>query len=138
MYLASVMRRWMRALLVFGLVGTIAELLLLQHYEDILQFVPLVLIGVALVVLVWHGFRPCAANLRVLRITMVLFLAAGFLGVVLHYRGAAQFQKEIDPSQPTWDIFKKAVKAKDPPVLAPGLMLQLGFIGLLYGHLQTE
>ena len=63
---------------------------------------------------------------------MVLFLVAGFLGVALHFDGAAEFQREIDPAIGAWDLVKKVMRAKAPPVLAPGIMLQLGLIGLVY------
>ena len=130
----STIRRWLLALLLFGLVGTIVELLLLEHYEEGLQFAPLVLIGTAVAVIAWHGARPNPRNLRALQTLMVLFVLAGGLGVVLHFRGAAAFQLEMDKSQHGWELFQKAMRAKDPPVLAPGLMMQLGLIGLVYSY----
>ena len=41
--------------MVVGFLGTGIELLLLGHTEDTWQLVPLILIGVGLVVLVWHA-----------------------------------------------------------------------------------
>jgi hypothetical protein len=84
-------------------------------------------------VLAWHAIRPNAASLRALRVTMALFLVAGLAGVGLHFRGAAGFQLEIDPAMGTWDLVNRVMHAKAPPVLAPGVMLQLGLIGLAYG-----
>ena len=127
------LRRCLLWVLVFGLVGTEAELLLLEHYEDPWQFVPVVLIALAAVVLAWYVEAHDAVSLRVFLGIMVLFLIAGFLGLALHFRGAAQFQMEIDPAMGTWDLIKKVMRAKAPPVLAPGVMLQLGLIGLAYG-----
>jgi hypothetical protein len=124
----------MLALMAFGLAGSIVELLLLDHYEDASQFVPLVLIGVSLAVVLWHIVRPGATNVRALQILMSLFLVAGAVGIYLHFRGAEEFQLEIDPSQPRWELFKKAIRAKAPPVLAPGLMMQLGMLGLIYTY----
>jgi len=120
--------------LLFGLAGTIVELLLLEHYEDAWQFVPLFLIVVALGVLIWHRARPTAANVRALQALMALFVMAGPIGVGLHFRGAAEFQLEIDRSQPGWDVFKKVMTAKAPPVLAPGIMMLLGLVGLVYSY----
>src|SRR3989304_2409283 len=57
-------RRLLLALLSLGLAGTSVELLLLGHYEDVSQFVPLVLIGAAAVVLAWHAVRPRPATAR--------------------------------------------------------------------------
>jgi hypothetical protein len=130
----STVRTWLAAVLLFGLAGTIVELLLLEHYEDGWQFVPLFLIVVALGVLIWHRARPTAANVRALQALMALFVMAGPIGVGLHFRGAAEFQLEIDRSQPGWDVFKKAMIAKAPPVLAPGIMMLLGLIGLVYSY----
>ena len=121
-------------MLLFGLAGTIVELLLLEHYENAWQFVPLFLIVVALGVLIWHRARPTAANVRALQALMALFVMAGPIGVGLHFRGAAEFQLEIDRSQPGWDLFKKVMTAKAPPVLAPGTMMLLGLIGLVYSY----
>jgi len=126
------LRRWLLWVLVLGLAGTEAELLLLEHYEDRWQLVPLFLIAPAMVALGWHARRQDAASLRALRIIMVLFLVAGLTGLVLHFRGAAEFQLEIDPAMGTWDLVKKVMRAKAPPVLAPGVMLLLGLIGLAY------
>ena len=130
----SRVRTWLAAVLVFGLAGTIVELLLLEHYEDRWQFVPLFLIVSALGVLIWHVARPTVASVRTLQGLMALFVIAGPIGIGLHFRGAAEFQLEIDRSQPGWSVFEKAMKAKAPPVLAPGLMMQLGMIGLVYSY----
>jgi hypothetical protein len=130
----SRIRQWMLALLLFGLTGTIVELLLLEHYEEGWQLVPLFLIGLALGVLVWHLVRPRAGSVRALQVVMCLFLLAGAVGVGLHFDGAAEFQVEIDPSQSRWEVFKKAMRAKAPPVLAPGVMMQLGLLGLMYAY----
>ena len=125
-------RRWLLWVLVLGLVGTEAELLLLEHYEDPWQVVPLILIALAMAALLWHGARRDTASLRGMQTVMALFLVAGLAGLILHFRGAAEFQLEIDPAIGAWDLTKKVLRAKAPPVLAPGVMLQLGLLGLIY------
>src|SRR5438132_279243 len=130
----SVIRRWLLAVLALGLVGTAVELVLLEHYETAAQWVPLISIALALAVLVWHRLKGDALSIRALQATMLLFLVAGLVGTGLHLRGAAEFQTEIDPSQSRWEIFKKAMRSKAPPVLAPGLMVQLGLVGLAYAY----
>jgi len=32
----------------------------------------------------------------------------------------------------TWELLEKILRAKAPPLLAPGMMLQLGLLGLAY------
>ena len=130
----AVIRRWLLAILWLGVTGSGVELVLLEHYETAAQWAPIATVVLAIGVLIWHGVRADALSIRALQATMVLFLAAGAVGAVLHYRGAAEFQLEIDPSQSRWEVVKKAMRAKAPPVLAPGLMLQLGLIGLVYAY----
>jgi len=93
-----------------------------------------VLIVFALAGVAWHVARPSAGNVLALQVVMTLFLFAGIAGVAFHFQGAAEFQREIDPSQAWWDLFKKAVRVQAPPMLAPGVMMQLGLLGLIYTY----
>lgn len=127
-------RRLLLALLSLGLAGTSVELLLLGHYEDASQFVPLVLIGAAVIVLAWHVIRGSRATVGALRATMGAFIVAGAVGVALHYRANIEFQLEMDADQSRSQLFWKALHAKAPPALAPGVMVQLGLLGLIYGY----
>jgi hypothetical protein len=129
---------WIRRLLLFvlllGMLGTGAELLFQRHFEDSTQLIPLVLIGVALSATLWHLLRRGPGSLRVLQITMVFFIAAGLLGMYLHYGANVEFQREVDPSIVGTALFWKAMAAKTPPALAPGSMAHLGLIGLAYTY----
>ena len=128
------MRGLLLAVLVFGIAGTLVELVLLSHYEGVLQLAPLVLLGISLGVIGWHLARPGAGTVRALRVAMILFVLAGPAGVAFHLNGAAEFQRELDPSQGWIQVLGKAVRAQAPPLLAPGVMLQLGLIGLIYTY----
>ena len=79
-----------------------------------------------------------SASLTALRITMTLFIAAGLVGVALHYRGSVQFQKELDPSINGFALFMKAMQSKAPPALAPGVMVYIGLLGLACGFRLTN
>jgi hypothetical protein len=63
---------------------------------------------------------------------MVLFVLAGFAGFAAHFYGSAEFQLELEPSLSTWELLEKVMRAKAPPLLAPGMMMQLGLLGLAY------
>ena len=76
--------------------------------------------------------RHDTASLRALQIVMGLFVLAGFVGVVAHFHGSAEFQLELNPRLSTWELLEKILHAKAPPLLAPGMMLQLGLLGLAY------
>lgn len=121
------------AVLVLGLLGTAAELVLLSHYEDWKQLAPLALIGLALVFVIWHLAAPSASNVHALRVLMTLFLFSGGIGVGLHYGANAEFESESDPSLRGYPLFKESL-AGATPLLAPGTMVQLGLIGLIYTY----
>jgi hypothetical protein len=126
------LRLWVLGVLVLGLIGTVTELILLEHYEQALQFVPLVLIVLGVAVLIWHAMSKDTASLRALQIVMGLFVLAGFAGMAAHFNGSAEYQLELDPDMSTWDLLEKILHAKAPPLLAPGMMMQMGLLGLAY------
>jgi hypothetical protein len=134
MELLSKLRLGLLVVLGLGMTGTVTDLLLISHYEDAWQIVPIGLIATALAAILWSALRPGAASLRAVRATMVLLMVSGAAGVLLHFNGAAGFQLEIDPAQARWTVFTKAIRVHSPPVLAPGVMVQLGLIGLLYSY----
>ena len=128
----ELLRRWILGVMVLGLLGTITELVLLEHYEQPLQFVPLVLIAAAVAALAFEVMRRDAASRRALQVVMALFVLAGFVGFVAHFHGSAEFQLDLNPQMSTWELVEKVLHAKAPPLLAPGMMLQLGLLGLAY------
>jgi hypothetical protein len=125
-------RSALAALLFLGLLGSGAELWLLGHYEDKAQLIPLVAIGATLVALGWHRLAPGRRSQRSLQATLCLLVAVGLIGVVLHVRGNAEFQREMDPSLAGSALWWKTLRAKAPPALAPGMLAQLGLLGLVY------
>lgn len=120
-------------ILLLGLAGTAAELVLLQHYEDPWQLVPLALIGLALAVLAWHGLTAGSASVRAIQVLMALFVVSGLIGVGLHHNANSEFELEMDPSLAGFRLFKEALSGATP-ALAPGTMMQLGLIGLVYAY----
>jgi hypothetical protein len=63
---------------------------------------------------------------------MTLFVLAGFIGFIAHFYGSAEFQLDLDRSMSIRDLLVKVLRAKAPPLLAPGMMMQLGLLGLAY------
>ena len=127
----AVVRGALLIILVVGLVGLLAELLLLEHVEDPWQRVPIFLIIASLIILVWHAAERRALSVRFLQGTMALFVAAGALGLLLHFRGNLAFELEMEPSAAGWPLVWSALKGATP-TLAPGAMVQIGLIGLAY------
>jgi hypothetical protein len=125
-------RRLILFILLIGMAGSLVELVLLEHDEDLNQWIPLVLLTAGIVVFAWAGARPEANVIRVLQVLMAFFILAGMVGVALHFRANLEFQTELDPSASGLPLWMKAVRAKAPPALAPGVMVQLGLLGLVY------
>lgn len=130
----GVLRQILLGVLVLGFVGTGSELLLLDHTEEFFQWAPLALIGLSLAAVGWHLLAGGRASLRLMQGVMVACIVAGFAGMYFHYQGSAEFKLESNRSLKGWDLFWAAMRSKAPPPLAPGVMIQLGLIGLAFCH----
>jgi len=130
----SLIRSMLLAIFLLGSVGIGMELFLLNHLESLLQWIPLVLILLSFCVLGWHAVRGNTASTRAIQGTMVAFIAAGLAGVYFHHQGSVEFKLESNPSLAGWQLFWQAIRSKTPPALAPGVMIQLGLIGLAYTY----
>ena len=130
----GLLRRLLAAILLLGMSGTLVELLLLRHFGDRVQLIPLGLLGLGVLAVAWHAWTRSRASATVVRILMALFVAAGFAGVYYHFAANVEFQKETDPTLAGRALIWKALEATVPPALAPGVMLQLGLIGLTYTY----
>jgi hypothetical protein len=128
-------RRLATYLLLFGVVGVAAELVLLGHYEDPWQWAPLALLGVGLLATLGVAVRPVPGLLRTLRALMVLYVIAGGVGVYLHLNANVEFERELRPSIGGSELIVEVLRGAIP-ALAPGAMAQLGLLGLLicYHH----
>jgi hypothetical protein len=121
-------------IILIGMLGTSTELILLNHVETRLQWLPLILIAFGVAASLWHLFRATAVSVRALQAIFFAFVVAGLAGIYFHYRGAVEFRLESNPSLQGWELFRQAVFSKAPPLLAPGAMIQLGLLGLIYAH----
>jgi hypothetical protein len=128
-----IVRRILLAALWVGMAGTGLELLLLEHYDEWRQIIPLGLLATGMLVLLWHAVHRSAAPVRALQALMLLFVVAGATGLALHYRGNAEFELEMCPSRSGWELFRESMMGATP-ALAPGTMIQLALIGLAYSY----
>ena len=125
------LRKLLLFTLIVSVVGTLVELLLLEHFEDAWQWAPIALLAGALLTLGWHALERGPTSLNVLRGLMVLCMASGLLGLILHYKGNVEFELEMYPDLSGWKLFKDAMMGATP-ALAPGAMLQIGLVGLAW------
>ena len=134
---AELPRRALLALLLFGVVGTLTELLLLEHWEGWQQWVPLALLALAIPCTAWALHRPAWSGGAAFRGLMGLFVLGGMVGVWMHYRGNVEFELEMAPDAAGWGLFREAMTGATP-ALAPGTMLWFGLLGWLAGWRATR
>jgi hypothetical protein len=67
------MKKLLLAAFLLSLIGTGAELLLLEHTEGIWQLIPLILIGVGLIGFIWHGITQSTLSTQFFRSSDGLF-----------------------------------------------------------------
>ena len=114
-----------------GSLGLGAELLLVGHLEDAWQQIPMVLLAVGVTTLLWDTARPSRWSVKLFRVTAVLLIAGGLLGLVLHYRSNVEFELEMYPDRKGFELVREALSGAIP-ALAPGALIQLGLVGLAY------
>jgi hypothetical protein len=122
-------------IVLFGLVGLIIELVFLKHTDGSLELLPIWLMVGALAVVIWDGIRRSAASRGMVALVMAAFVVTGLAGVILHYRANVGYEQDSNPGEGKNEVYKKAVMGATP-TLAPGAMVELGLVGLLFALLQ--
>ncbi len=129
----SILRGALLVILIAGLVGVLAELILLEHTEEAWQRLPIFMIIASLIILAWHAMDRGPLSVQFLQTAMGLFIVAGVLGVALHFKGNIEFELEMQPSARGLGLLWETLRGATP-TLAPGSMVQLGLIGLAYTY----
>ncbi len=128
-----IIERWRRYLLyivLFGAAGLLAELYLLDHYEDWKQWTPLVLLVGGTFAGTWLAVRPSAAAVRAFRAFFAACVPAGLLGVYFHFESNIEFERELHPGSSGLGLIGESLGGA-MPTLAPGAMISLGLVGIL-------
>jgi hypothetical protein len=118
--------------------GLTAELALLAHYEDLTQKIPIILLVAGLTIVLIDLVVPRRWTNVLVQLAMSLILGAGVLGMYFHFQGSREFQLEMDPAMRGMDLAWHVLRAKSPPTLAPGSMVQMGILGLGYAYLRRK
>jgi len=122
------LQRLLLATFLGGVVGTCAELLLLEHFEDLQQWIPLILGAVGALVCVWYWLRPHAVSVASFKLVLAAFAISGALGLWFHYRGNVEFEKEMYPELAGRALIWQSLMGATP-TLAPGAMILLAVVG---------
>jgi hypothetical protein len=128
---AGALRTALLGLFLLGILGAAAELLLLGHFEDTWQLVPLLLFGLSLLLVGWYAAARSPASIRAFQTVMLLFLGAGLAGSLLHYRANTEFELEMYPGMRGMELFRESITGAFP-ALAPGSMILFGLLGLAW------
>ena len=127
---AQTLRRFALALCLLGVVTTPIELVLMQHYNTKDQIMPFVFLGLAAIGVAAAWFRPNAKVLRGVRVLMVLVVLGSGIGVFEHlkanYRDATR--GGVVPN------LIELVLTGVAPLLAPGILAQVGLLGLAFTY----
>ena len=115
----------------FMTIGTLLELYLLNHYENILQLIPVFCIAIALINSMFIYFRRSKASFNIFKIVLFLTSISGISGVFFHLQANYEFEQEIKPTANFWELFLESISGAFP-VLAPLSMVVLALIGYSY------
>ena len=122
------LHRLLLAIFFAASLGTVIELLFLEHYEDAWQIVPFAVVLLGCVSAGWYASDRTARSDRWFRTVLVLFAASGVVGLGLHFKGNLEFARDQDDSLRgialLWEVLTGAT-----PALAPGMMIFLAAIG---------
>ena len=117
--------------LTFFSFGSIIELYLIKHYEDVIQIIPIFCLGVSLGSLIILYFRVSKLTINLFKASLSVISFVGLLGVILHLNSNFQFEKEMRPSSSTMDLFIESLSGA-LPALAPLNLVLLAMVGYSY------
>lgn len=123
------LRRFLLVLAAFLFGGTVVELGLVNHTEDLVQWIPFVLCGVGLLVVVSVLVRPRGPTVKSLRVWMLLVVVGSLFGVYQHVTNNIAFEREINPTASSSRILRQALGGANP-LLAPGMLAVAALLAL--------
>jgi hypothetical protein len=130
------LRRFALALAAVGIIGTLAELTLVKHYASKDQLIPYVLLGLSAVGLVAVMLRPSAFVLRAFQVVMVVTVLGSGIGMFEHLKANAH-NAGATPDSESIPATPSAILAGIEgfaPLLAPGVLAQVGLLGLAFTY----
>jgi hypothetical protein len=132
----TTLRRFALALAAIGAVGTLLELTLIKHYASKDQVIPYVLLGLSALGVIAVTVRPTALVLRVFQVVMVVTILGSGIGMLEHLKVNARNAGAITDNDrfPTTPSAILAGVNGFAPLLAPGVLAQVGLLGLAFTY----
>jgi len=114
---------------------TPVELVLAKHYDTAVKWIPFVLCGLGLIVVLVAWLRPQRQTLLMLRVVMVIIALGGLLGSYEHLTGNLGFALETHAGATISDVLVNAFQGASP-LLAPGILGLAATLGIAatYAH----
>lgn len=116
--------------------GTIAELLLLNHTDGATQLIPFLLSGLGFMAVLGVIIRPEKKVVWAMRIVMAIAILGSLLGMFEHLEGNLEFAREIHSGLSGAALMWKAVAGANP-LLAPGMMAVGALIAIAASYYPT-
>jgi len=121
------LRTFLLGLAAFMALGTIGELLLVEHWGDAIQLLPFLLCALSFLAIVMVMARPQRTTVRLMRWIVGITFVGSLFGIFEHIEHNYGFALEIQPNATSSTLFWKALSGANP-LLAPGI---LAFTALL-------
>jgi hypothetical protein len=123
------LRSFLLGLAAVGLLGTVAELLLIGHAEDPVQLSPYLLCGLGFVTLAVVWLRPTPSTVLALRLAMILVALGSLFGVAQHFWANLELGRETQPNADATRLLILALNG-GVPLLAPGILAFSALVAL--------
>ena len=105
--------------LIFAL--TPIELLVTEHYQDVVQWSPFVFCGLGLMVVIPAILRPTRPVILAVRVVVLILVLGSLFGLYEHIEHNIAFEREIRPAAGTPEIVWEALFGASP-LLAPAIL----------------
>ncbi len=124
------LRTFLLGFSIFIFVGSVVELLFLNHTREPLQWTPIILIALGIVLDVMMLVRPTTGMLKAFRVGMWIIVLGGAVGMVVHVTGNLEGMRQISNF---WQSLKEGLGGRNP-FLAPGILSMAGILALAAGY----
>ncbi|WP_179345777.1 hypothetical protein [Winogradskyella ursingii] len=112
-------------------IGTVLELYLLDHYEDTLQLIPILCIGLVMLTVILLIFLKSKLIKVAFKVILLITALSGIYGGYLHLLANYEFEIEMRPTANNWELLSESLSGA-LPALAPFSMIVLALIGYSY------
>jgi hypothetical protein len=126
----SRIRQFLLTLSILSFGVTVVELILQEHTDGLLQWIPFGLCGIGAAAVIMALARPGHSTMRWLRAAMVIVTVGGLFGVAIHLRENILFEQDIRPNAAMPDVVINALKGASP-LFAPAALVFAALLALL-------